>query len=86
MNRENRNSPSDRYVHFEHTPFTLEYDGVKAEMAKDGTIKITQDHDDGTFDEINCKPAFFNRVWRMIVATRRKTYKNKPFSGEESKV
>ena len=75
-----------KYKHYIHSPFSLDHLGVKIKVDENGKITITQDHEDGTFDEIVTSASLFNRVIRMLQATRKVVYKDEPFTGETIEV
>lgn len=63
-----------------HSPFDFEWNGVKAHCDKNGSITISQDHDDESFDEIKTSAAFVFRLANMLTATRRTKYSDTPYS------
>lgn len=72
-----------KFIHFIHSPFTLEHAGVKVEVNENGKIKFSKDNPDGTFDEIEFPESLINRVSRMLYTTRKKVWKDYPFKEEE---
>ena len=80
--RSGGDSGDKRYKHYIHSPFTLEHQGVRVKVDDNGKIILTQDHEDGTFDEITTSASLINRLIRMLQATRKVVYKDVPFQGE----
>lgn len=87
-NRESKmpTAPDKKYRHYVHSAFTLDHQGVRVEVDETGKIKLTQDHPDGTFDEIGCSASLINRISRMLMATRKVVWKNEPFKGEDDEL
>jgi hypothetical protein len=87
QNRQQRNpvesSGPKKYKHYIHSPFTLEHGGVKVSVDENGKAVIVQEHEDGEFDEIVTSASLFNRVIRMLQATRKVVYRDEPFRGED---
>lgn len=71
-----------RYRHYIHSPFQLDYAGTKVEVDEHGKIKMTQEHEDGTYDEVTFSASLINRVSRMLMATRKIVFRDEPFKGE----
>lgn len=67
-----------KYPHFKHFPFSLEVDGVKAEVSEEGKIRITQG-DENEYDEINTSARFINKLQRMLYVNRTVSFKDEPF-------
>jgi hypothetical protein len=77
-----QNTNNRKFKHFVHSPFTLEHNGVKASADEKGRVVLTQEHSDGTYDEIVCTASLFNKISRMMVVSRKIVYKDEPFHGE----
>lgn len=71
-----------KYRHWIHSPFTIDHAGVKVAVDKNGKMVFTQDHPDGTFDEIQTSESLINRLIIMLQATRKAIYKDEPFVEE----
>ena len=72
-----------KYKHYSHSPFSLDHGGVNVKVDETGKIVLSQEHGDGTFDEITTSASLINRILRMLQATRNVTLKDEPFKGEE---
>lgn len=79
MNQENA---SKKFIHWIHSPFSFEHQGTKVECMENGKIKITQDHNDDTFDEVTISESVINRLSRMLYVSRKKVWKDYPFKEE----
>lgn len=73
-----------RYKHYIHSPFSLDHHGVMVKVDENGKVVITQDHENGEFDEIVTSASLFNRVLRMLQATRKVVYKDDPYKEEDN--
>lgn len=75
---------NNKFPHFSHSPFKFEWNGrITAEVSESGKIKITQDHDDETFDEINTSADFIYRLASMLSATKKKEMKDVPYGRDK---
>lgn len=73
----------NQFVHFSHSPFEFNWNGVKAEVNDTGRIKLTQvNHVDGeeVEDTINTSADFVYRLASMLSATKKKEFKREPFT------
>ncbi len=73
-----------KYKHYVHSPFSLEHQGVTVKVDENGKVVMTQSHPDESYDEITTSASLFNRVIRMLQATRKVIYKDEPFIGEDT--
>ena len=53
----------DKKPTYVHNPFSFEYNGVKVECDSSGKIKLTQEHGDETFDEVNTSAGLIRRIY-----------------------
>lgn len=74
---------NNKFAHFSHSPFKFEWRGVVAEVGESGKIKITQEHDDDTFDEIETSADFIYRLASMLSATKKKEMKDVPYGRDK---
>ena len=73
-----------RFKHFKHSPFSLEKDGVKAEVNETGKITLTQEiKDESTgevvYDEIKTSASFIMTLSKMLFVNRKVSYKDEPY-------
>lgn len=61
---------------YTHSPFQFEYFGVKVEADSKGKVKLTQDHEDGTFDEVNTSAGMIRRIYFLLKDGRTVNYEN----------
>lgn len=72
-----------KFKHFINTAFSFEFQGVRVDLDDKGKMKLIQEHDDETFDEINCTPALINRIIMTLKMTRKEEWRDYPYKEEE---
>jgi hypothetical protein len=72
-----------KYKHYVHSPFSIEHNGINAKVDDHGKIVITQDHPDGTYDEVLCSASFIYKLNDMLLASMRVVFRDEPFKEVE---
>jgi len=83
QNTQGQHEQVRKYKHYVHSPFTLKYNGVEVSVDENGKIVLTQEHTDGTYDEIMSSAGLINRIYMMLEATRKVVWRDEPFVGDE---
>jgi hypothetical protein len=66
----NRRRTDDKVPQYTHSKWELDYKGIKAECAPDGKITLTEEHSDGTYDEIVIRANMVFRMADMLNASK----------------
>lgn len=70
-----------QHIHYKHSPFTLEHDGVSVTCDENGHITLKKDNpeDPEAYDEIQCTAALIRLINDMLFRTRKKKFASEPF-------